>query len=172
MALHHLDCDLWVPAPLDTVWKFFCDFESLAKITPPRYRARIKKKPAALLAGERVVITMAPLGVGPRLSWTSRFEDIVETGDKRHFVDVQESGPFHSWKHTHICEAGSPSVEGARSNSQVKLSHPGTWIRDRVEYSLPLGFLGEIAHRVQVRRDLETMFAHRHAKLREIFATP
>jgi ligand-binding SRPBCC domain-containing protein len=38
----------------------------------------------------------------------------------------------------------------------------GTLVRDTVDYSLPLGRLGMLAHGLFVRRDLDRIFAFRH----------
>jgi ligand-binding SRPBCC domain-containing protein len=64
----------------------------------------------------------------------------------RRFVDVQISGPYRMWHHTHDFE---PAPGG------------GTLMRDTVRYALPLGALGELAHRLLVRRDLERIFDFR-----------
>ena len=40
---------------------------------------------------------------------------------------------------------------------------------DRVEYELPLGVLGRLAHRLFVRRQLEGIFRHRARVIAELF---
>jgi ligand-binding SRPBCC domain-containing protein len=100
----------------------------------------------------------------------SILSEIVSTGPLRRFTDEQESGPFASWKHEHIFEEGVADIEGARSGSRLKPRQSGTWVRDRVQYSLPLGPLGAVAHWLQVRRELENLFAFRRERLRERFA--
>jgi ligand-binding SRPBCC domain-containing protein len=62
------------------------------------------------------------------------------------FVDVQLSGPYRLWHHTHVFE---PDGRG------------GTLMRDRVRYALPLGPLGAVAHLLFVRRDLRRIFEFR-----------
>ena len=64
----------------------------------------------------------------------------------RRFVDVQLSGPYLIWHHTHDFS---------------KEPGGGTVMRDTVRYALPFGPLGEIAHRLLVRRDLERIFDYR-----------
>ncbi len=75
--------------------------------------------------------------------WRTRIE-IWEP--PRRFVDVQLSGPYSLWEHTHEFESAG---EGA------------TLLCDRVRYALPLGPLGELAHRLFVRRDVERIFDFR-----------
>jgi hypothetical protein len=40
---------------------------------------------------------------------------------------------------------------------------------DAVEYALPFGPLGRLAHFVQVRGNVETIFDYRQARIEEIF---
>ena len=69
------------------------------------------------------------------------------------FEDVQEKGPYRRWVHSHrfVSEDG------------------GTRMRDRVEYELPLGIFGRLAHRHLVRRQLEDIFRHRAEVIAELF---
>jgi ligand-binding SRPBCC domain-containing protein len=71
----------------------------------------------------------------------------------RDFQDVQERGPYRKWIHTHtfVEEAG------------------GVRMLDRVEYALPLGFAGRLAHVLVVRRQLEGIFEFRRREIEKIF---
>jgi ligand-binding SRPBCC domain-containing protein len=62
------------------------------------------------------------------------------------FVDVQLRGPYALWEHTHTFEP---------------LGERAVLIADRVRYAMPLGLLGEAAHAVFVKRDLEQIFDYR-----------
>ena len=64
--------------------------------------------------------------------WLTRIE---EWHPGRSFVDAQIRGPYRLWHHTHTFEQAAG----------------GTLVRDRVRYALPLGALGEVAHRAFVR---------------------
>jgi ligand-binding SRPBCC domain-containing protein len=74
--------------------------------------------------------------------WTSRIEE-WEPG--RGFVDRQLRGPYRLWHHRHTFTA----------------QDGGTVVGDVVDYALPLGRLGELAHPLFVRRDLDRIFAYR-----------
>ncbi len=65
----------------------------------------------------------------------------------RYFSDVQVSGPFAYWKHTHTFEPDGPA---------------SCTLEDKVEYALPFGLLGRWVAGSFVRRKLEEMFEHRH----------
>jgi hypothetical protein len=43
---------------------------------------------------------------------------------------------------------------------------------DTVEYVLPFGFLGRVAHALQVRRNVEKIFDYRYERIRETFGGP
>jgi ligand-binding SRPBCC domain-containing protein len=72
------------------------------------------------------------------------------------FVDVQLRGPYARWHHTHTF-ADAPG---------------GTLIGDTVEYRLPLGPLGELAHALLVRRQLATIFEHRRRVVEAMWGEP
>jgi hypothetical protein len=69
------------------------------------------------------------------------------------FVDQQIKGPYTFWHHTHMFQA----VEG------------GVEIIDKVKYSLPLGWLGTLAHAIWVRKDLEKIFEYRKTVIQNYF---
>jgi uncharacterized protein len=63
------------------------------------------------------------------------------------FRDVMVSGPFKKWEQTHLFGA-----DGANAS----------WLEDRVEYEMPLGWLGKTLGGWYARRRLGRMFAWRH----------
>lgn len=98
-------------------------------------------------AGARVVIRVKQFGVW--LTWIS----LIEAWDpESRFVDVQEKGPFASWRHEHLIGEGR--------------------LLDRVTYEVPLAVLGgRLVDAALVRPDLVRMFAHRHSVTRKALAT-
>ena len=83
--------------------------------------------------------------MGPfRVRWEFEHCDYVEG---RQFRDVQIRGPFRRWDHTH----------------RMMPEGPGSCrLEDRVEYELPLGFLGSLAGSWFVHRKLQKLFRYRH----------
>lgn len=155
-----LHTDLWVPAPIDSVWDFASQPKNLVQISPPQYKVRVNfdghTKQGSLLV---IKTRIAPIPVETR--WLSKIENIISIGDRRSFDDLQIEGPFKYWKHVHIFESGFES-----DTSKTIL---GTWIRDRVEYALPFGGIGEWAHKLWVKKQLDFMFAYRMQELEKIF---
>ena len=69
------------------------------------------------------------------------------------FTDVQLSGPFALWHHTHRFE----EKDG------------GTLISDIVRYRVPLGLIGQVVNAIQVRRDVERIIRFRQERIGKIF---
>lgn len=149
---YRLEREQWIAAPLGAVYPFFSAAENLETITPPWLGFRIRSTPPIdMQVGARIDYTIRLGGLPMR--WRTRIT-AWEPGAR--FVDVQESGPYACWEHTHTFrELGG-----------------GVLMTDVVEYDLPLGWLGRLAHGALVRALLARIFDYRFARVREIFAAP
>jgi ligand-binding SRPBCC domain-containing protein len=142
MAVHLLTREQRLPAPPEEVFPFFGDALNLEAITPPWLGFRVvTPEPIEMAAGTLIEYRMK-LHALP-LRWRTT---IAVWDPPRRFVDVQLSGPYTMWHHTHDFES---------------LAVGGTLIRDTVRYALPFGPLGDFAHHLLVRRDLERIFDYR-----------
>ena len=47
----------------------------------------------------------------------------------------------------------------------------GTEMEDIIDYKLPFGILGQMAHPILVKKQLQQIFSHREQKLNELFGT-
>jgi len=150
--VHHLERRLVVPRPLDQVFPFFAEPRNLARITPPWLGFRIATGgDLTMRRGLEISYRIRPLGIPQR--WTSR---ISVWDPPRRFVDEQLRGPYRKWHHLHEFL----EVTG------------GTEIRDEVTYELPFGPCGRVAHRLLVRRQLESIFHYRERVVRELLGVP
>jgi ligand-binding SRPBCC domain-containing protein len=139
----------FVPRPIAEVFDFFSNAENLQVITPKWLHFRILSvDPVPLRKGTRLHYSLR-WGIFP-IRWTT---EIVEWEPPHRFVDVQLKGPLKLWHHEHRFVA-----EGA-----------GTRILDKVQYALPLGVLGRIAHWAKVRRDVEGIFEYRRVIIEKRF---
>ena len=154
MAFHQLIRQQTLPIDLATAWEFLSRPENLQKITPPQMRFAVTTPdlPSAMYPGMIITYRVSPLP-GIRLTWVSEITHIQE---KLYFVDEQRSGPFALWHHEHILK---PIAEGVM-------------MTDIVSYKLPLGPLGEIAHKLIIRRQLESIFNYRSQAMEGIFRNP
>lgn len=146
-----------VPRPIEEVFAFFADPRNLARITPPWLGFRIigssdgdETAPIHMRTGLRIHYRVRPLGIPQR--WTS---EITVWDPPHRFVDEQRRGPYRRWHHQHRFV----EIEG------------GTAIDDVVEYELPLGPLGALAHALLVERQLKAIFAYREHTIRARFGS-
>ena len=138
-----------VRRPRAEVFPFFADAANLERLTPPFLGFDILTPlPIEMKAGARIDYRIRSSGVPMR--WQTVIEEFVP-GER--FVDVQIKGPYRRWRHTHTFR----DVAG------------GTELGDRVEYELPLGVLGRVAHRALVRRQLRAIFDYRARVMTELF---
>jgi len=142
MRVHSLEREQVVARPLGEVFQFFSAARNLELITPPWLAFEVlRAEPEPMREGTLISYRLKLHGVP--LRWQSRIE---EWEPARRFVDMQVHGPYRLWRHRHEFEA---------------LDGGGTLVRDRVDYALPLGPLGSVAHAALVRRDLERIFDFR-----------
>lgn len=141
MTVYTIERRQRVARPLEEVFAFFANAENLDLLTPPWLRFRVLT-PSPITMGHGARIEYAIRWRGLPLGWVTQIEEWVS--DER-FVDVQVRGPYRMWRHTHsFTRAGE-----------------GTVIEDVVNYALPLGALGRLAHALLVKRDVERIFDHR-----------
>lgn len=140
-----------VPQPIEKVWAFFSDAKNLLTVTPPHLNLKVTAEVYgdAVYAGQVMTYNVKPL-LGIPLSWMT---EITHVEAPAYFVDEQRKGPYKLWHHQHHFKA----VEG------------GTEMTDLVHYRLPFGFLGNIAHTLFVKKELEKIFAYRYRKVVELF---
>lgn len=147
---HRLECTTFIPRPRREVFQFFADAHNLERITPPFLNFRIlTPDPILLHAGTRIDYTIGLYGIP--MKWKTLLEEFVEGS---HFMDTQLSGPYKVWRHRHEFH----DVEG------------GTEMRDTVDYQLPFGPLGRLAHLLFVRTQLRRIFDYRTRVIHETFA--
>ena len=133
---------LELEADAEDVFRWHCRKGAFERLVPPWEQVSLEGPAAAVEVGaqQTVAFPLGPL----RQRWRS---EISEVTAGREFKDVQLSGPFASWEHTHSMQ---PADAG------------GSTLHDSVRYALPLGRLGSFVAGRFVRHKLERMFAYRH----------
>ncbi|MGD0674371.1 MAG: SRPBCC family protein [Polyangiaceae bacterium] len=146
---HVIEREQFVARPRSEVFAFFADAANLERLTPSSLHFEMKTaRPIEMRPGALIDYRISLFGIG--LRWRT----LIETFEpETRFVDVQLKGPYRRWRHTHefIDAAG------------------GTIVRDRVEYEVALGLLGELARVVFVERQLGAIFDFRRASIEKIF---
>ena len=138
---------------VEFLWTLYDNLDTLIKITPPGTKVRIENPPERIAAGVRFTLVVRQ----PPVPFPLRWETIITRHEPpRLFVDEQgRVGPFASWHHEHRFD---PLPDG------------GSRLTDRVTYTPPLGVLGKIADWLFIHRQLDAMFAFRHAETRRLLA--
>lgn len=147
MSVHLFERSQRVGVSATRAFDFYADARNLEPMTPPWLHFEVMTPgPITMGAGTLLEYRLRLHGVPVR--WLTR----IETWEPPlRFTDSQVKGPYSLWEHTHEFE---PEGEDACT------------IRDQVRYELPLGPLGELAHSLFVRHDLDRIFDFR----REAFA--
>lgn len=152
MKIYEFTSEQWVPRPIEEVFEFFTDAGNLEELTPEWLKFEIvTPRPIVMRAGALIDYKLRFHGVP--MKWRT---EITEWNPPHQFQDIQLRGPYSLWRHTHTFEA---------------VNH-GTRLYDRVEYAIPLGFIGQIVHALQVRQNVRAIFEYRQARIQERFGGP
>ena len=143
-----MQTELWLPRPRTELFLFFAEARNLETLTPAWLKFEVLT-PAPIEMRSGTLIDYRIRVHGFPIRWRT---EIAEWDPPRQFVDVQLSGPYTLWHHTHTFEE----------------SAGGTLCRDRVRYR-PRG--GALIHWLFVRRDVERIFQFRQQRLREFFGS-
>ncbi|MDJ1430645.1 SRPBCC family protein [Halostagnicola sp. A-GB9-2] len=147
-----------IRAPIEKVWQFHSTVSGLEALTPEWMELRVESvlgpdgelDPGVLEAGSEVSLSIRPFGVGPRQRWTSVITARERSDGNAFFRDEMVDGPFDTWIHTHSFFADGKE----------------TILRDRVEYTLPFGSVGDLVTPFS-RVGFEPMFRARHKRTKE-----
>ena len=140
-----------INAPADEVFRWHTRPGALERLTPPWAPVEMVARSGGVTNGALAVLR---LRFGPLSQyWVAEHRDYEEN---RQFRDVQVSGPFAHWVHTHRFEPDGPSA---------------CYLEDHIEYALPLGRMGQFGGGTMVRRKLERMFTYRHRIMSDDLAT-
>ena len=102
-----------------------------------------------MFAGQIMQDKVTPV-LGIKTKWVTEITH-VKTGE--YFVDEQRFGPYALWHHKHFIK----EIDG------------GVEMEDIIDYKLPMGVLGQLAHPILVKPKLEEIFNYRQKKLIELF---
>lgn len=145
MKTYRFACSISLPVSLQEAFAFFENPHNLARITPPWLNFRITS-PERIQMRKGAEIAYQIRWLGLPLNWKTV---ITEYEPPFFFVDEQAAGPYAYWRHRH----------------DFKPTEYGALVSDQVDYALPLGPVGWLAHRLVVRRQLEDIFEYRQTAL-------
>jgi len=151
MKVYRLSTETFIPASLDTVWNYFATPINLNEMTPPDMSFEIltNVEGVKMYPGMIIQYKVRPLLNIP-MGWTT---EITHCEEGKYFVDEQRFGPYALWHHQHHFK----EVEG------------GVKMTDLIHYKAPMGFLGDIAVALFIKKQLEGIFEFRKKKVIELF---
>jgi len=145
LGSYRLACATIVNHDFHHVRPFFFTPKSLAVLSPPGsglellYGYEEKMRQGTEMAFK---IKMGPI---PQ-TWVAN----IEENNPEYFIDTQVKGPMRYWHHKHSFTA----------------LESGTELRDEVNFSMPLGFLGKIALELFAKNMLQRLFVYRNHMLK------
>lgn len=135
---------------MEQAWNFLSDPKNLKRITPDYMGFDIiSGAERKMFSGQIIQYRLTPL-LGIPFRWVT---EITHVQEGEFFVDEQRFGPYTFWHHKHF----------------IKKTENGVVMEDIVDYKLPLGPLGWLAHVLFVRAKVKQIFDYREKALNEIF---
>ncbi len=142
-----------MPISLTEAWDFFSSPANLAKITPSHMGFNIisKHHGEKMYPGQIIEYTVSPVLNIP-MYWMT---EITHVEEGKYFVDEQRFGPYSLWHHQH----------------HFKTIPGGVAMEDIVHYKIPMGFLGDIANGLFIKKQLKDIFDFRVKAIEEKWGT-
>ena len=139
-----------LPISVDEAWSFLSNPVNLKTITPPYMGFNILSgADKDMYAGQIIQYIVTPV-LGIKAKWVTEITHVI---DKKYFVDEQRFGPYAFWHHKHF----------------IREIHGGVEMEDIIDYKVPMGILGQLAHPILVKPKLNEIFEYRRKKLIEMF---
>jgi ligand-binding SRPBCC domain-containing protein len=138
-----------IDAPAEEVFRWHAQPDALDLLSPPWEPVEILQRAPGIRDGDRGALRVQ---MGPfKIRWSFEHRDYIEG---RQFRDVQISGPFRRWEHTHKMDPQGTSA---------------CILSDSICYELPLGMVGNLLAGWFVQRKLARLFKYRHRVIAEAF---
>ncbi len=154
MATYQIKEELELATSMEEAWDFISSPENLKEITPDYMGFEINTPglPEKIYPGLMIAYWVRPVG-GIKMAWLT---EITQVKEPHYFVDEQRSGPYALWHHEH----------------RLSPTEKGVLMTDLVTYRLPAGPLGDLAHRIFVKKQLEGIFHYRELVMVKKFGRP
>ena len=150
MKIYQINTKQNLPISVKEAWEFLSSPNNLAEITPKYMNFKILSgADKSIFAGQIIQYKVTPV-LGITLKWVT---EITHVKQNEYFVDEQRFGPYSFWHHKHFIK----EIDG------------GIEMEDIVDYKIPFGFLGQIAHSLFIEKKLRQIFNYREKKLVKLF---
>ncbi len=152
MKLYQLHSKQATPITQQEAWDFLSNPANLKTITPDHMGFHILSGADRLMfAGQIIQYKVSPMP-GYSTKWVT---EITHVKEGEYFVDEQRFGPYALWHHKHFITP----IEG------------GVMLEDIIDYKIPFGIMGQMAHSLFVKNKLKEIFKYREHALTERFGS-
>ncbi|MDM1555452.1 MULTISPECIES: SRPBCC family protein [Chryseobacterium] len=140
-----LDCNI------EKAWSFFSSPHNLSEITPESMNFVVVSdiQDEAIFKGMEIDYIVSPV-LGIPMKWKTVISQVEAY---KSFTDFQKQGPYKHWNHFH----------------EFIPNENGVLMKDTVDYDLPMGILGKMAHQLFVKQKLKSIFDFRYRVLNDLF---
>ncbi|RZS90675.1 SRPBCC family protein [Aquimarina brevivitae] len=150
MKIYQLQAKQKLPITLEEAWNFLSDPKNLKTITPDYMGFQILSgADRPMFPGQLIQYIVTPIA-GIKNKWVT---EITHVKDKEYFVDEQRFGPYALWHHKHF----------------IKEIPGGVEMEDIIDYKIPFGIIGQLAHPILVKPKLNEIFEYRKKALIQMF---
>ncbi|TVZ55160.1 ligand-binding SRPBCC domain-containing protein [Lutibacter sp. Hel_I_33_5] len=150
-GIYTLETEQELKIPLEEAWDYFSSPENLANITPKSMGFNITSKvDKKAYQGQIITYKVSPVPF-IKTNWVT---EITQVKENDFFIDEQRFGPYKMWHHEHWFE---------------ELANGNTFMKDKISYKIPFGFLGHIAQAIFIKKQLKSIFEYRYITLEKMF---
>ena len=152
MKIYRLETIQNLPITQTEAWDFLSNPKNLKRITPDYMGFKIVSGASErMFAGQIIQYVVTPVLDIPT-TWVT---EITHVEEGNYFVDEQRFGPYALWHHKHF----------------IKPIKNGVEMTDIIDYKIPFGVFGRMAHPIVVAPKLKEIFEYREKALIELFGT-
>ncbi len=151
MAVYQFYREQKIHATVDEIWNFISSPRNLKEITPDYMGFEITTEHLSDIMYPGMIISykVSPV-LGIKMTWVT---EITHVEEKDFFVDEQRKGPYKMWHHEH----------------KIIPTDDGVIMTDLISYEPPFGFLGVIANKLFIAKQLNEIFEYRKRVLDDKF---
>ena len=150
MKLYQLHSKQALPISKKEAWDFLSNPSNLKVITPEHMGFHILSgADRPMFPGQIIQYKVSPFP-GYTTKWVT---EITHVNEGNYFVDEQRFGPYALWHHKHFIKEIAGGVE----------------MEDVIDYKIPFGILGQLAHPLIVKKQLVDIFKYREQKLIKLY---
>ncbi|MFK7756525.1 MAG: SRPBCC family protein [Flavobacteriales bacterium] len=154
MAVYQFYKEQKLNTTVEEIWRFISSPRNLKEITPDYMGFEITTDHLSDIMYPGMIISykVSPV-LGLKMTWVT---EITHVEEHDFFVDEQRKGPYKMWHHEH----------------KLIETEDGVIMTDLITYEPPFGFLGAIANKLFIKKQLGEIFDYRTKVLDEKFNKP